>query len=169
MQQRDFQGEMKAEFNKWQAETLFPTSQTPLPPNFAGIVRDAFAFQSPKSLGIPTPEYKRILSVTDGSYTLLDMGTMLFAIESRTADDYGVDMDQYLDYMDMVDVLVGLWREACAAKSVELKEKYEGLIAAQKEALMKERDAANTSLKDSAQYKLAKSGKKNKRVPIGKA
>lgn len=159
MTNRNYQQEFNDEMLKWQQETPFPVNELPLPPNFENIVKDAFYFATPALLKLTTADFKRIVNSEGDFLTLLDMGTILFVLESRTANDYGWEMPEYLEYIDMVSILTQTWRKTCEVKRDTLKVKYDGMIAEEKRKIEEARN--EELLKNSGDYKKAKN------IPLG--
>lgn len=123
----------KQEINKRFLDFQQSTKFGKLPKGFLELARTALMFSNPAQTKIPISEFKEICSKSE--FTLYDLGYVLHAMEIRTALDMGMELDEYCDYMVMIEETVKEWRAIVAPEQERLQKELEEYQAKQAEVV----------------------------------
>lgn len=100
--------EVSQKFNEamtaYKMTTIFPNDG--LPQGFLDLVRKCLSFHTPTSLQMKTETFRAIKTNYDLNFTLIDIGSVLYAMQNRTQADMGMNDKDYDNFIVLTDTLV---------------------------------------------------------------
>lgn len=96
-----------------------------LPENFSQLVRDGLRHYSEAQFRMPYNTYKGIAEVTNNRYTYQQMDVVMQVVTVVTADQLGMEMDEYLKWKDAVYMIGGAFQNSLSENKARIRSEYE--------------------------------------------
>lgn len=122
MNPQQAQIKFQEELAEFQASTAFPAHF--IPTDFSYRVKQALKYHSPSQLKLSINEFADLYNKSE-HFSLLDMGTLLHVMESKTMEQLAHDLDEYVQYQVEVTAMAIEWKRLVEPKVQALQRKYQ--------------------------------------------
>lgn len=118
---QDIQKEIGERFISWQKSSKYPKALYPKS-DLEELIKKSFVYFTPSQLKISIEDYVELFEAKYGEYNLREISFILQMLETLTANDFELPIEEYIEMQKDVKKMILGWQNIIQPKNKELTE-----------------------------------------------